>query len=98
MCVYFERSYELCYRRADHSLNRIIPPPCPVIQHYNSITQETGPMAVRKQLVRRKEGTEIVRGQLYTLLPNIGPECVITTIRASLPYHWVHQQLTMEHN
>ena len=72
ICVYFERSYELCYRRADHSHNRIIPPQCPVIQHYNSITQERGPMAVRMQLVKRKEGTEIVRGsgQLYTLLPN----------------------------
>ena len=64
MCVYFERSYELCYHRADHRHNRIIPPPCPVIQHYNSITQETGPMTVRMQLVRRKEEPEIVRGSV----------------------------------
>ena len=38
------------------------------------------------------------KGQKYVgQLPNIGAELVITTIRASLTYHWVHQGLTMGH-
>ena len=96
MCVYFERSDELCYRmfvETDHSHNRIIPPPCPVTQRY---TRDRAHICQRKQLGRRKEGTEIVGS--VTLLPNIGAECVIMTIRASLPYHWVHRELTMEHS
>ena len=61
-----------------------------------SITQETEPMA--EEAACQKEGRDRNSGVSYSVTQHCGAECVITTIRASLPYHWVHRELTMEHN